>query len=91
MRKGLEKRPDRDDLVERMSNVSSLQNNTLNMLDLGNILPDSTAAPSIQGQQKELAKHMRADSLDQKLQGRPKPEDLIGKGILNEDENPTKA
>ena len=48
----------------------------------GNILPDSTAAPSIQGQQKDLQKHMRADSLDNKLQNRPKPDDLVNKGIL---------
>ena len=52
---------------------------------LGNILPDSTAAPSIQGQQRELAKHMRADSLEQKLQQRPKPEELLKEGILDED------
>lgn len=52
---------------------------------LGNILPDSTAAPAIQGQQRELAKHMRADSLEQKLQQRPKPEELLKEGILDED------
>ena len=58
---------------------------------LGNILPDSTAAPSIQGQQRELAKHMRADSLEQKLQQRPKPEELLKEGILDEDPtSPTK-
>jgi len=48
----------------------------------GNILPDSTAAPSLQGHQKDLEKHMRADSLDNKLQNRPKPDDLVNKGIL---------
>ena len=52
---------------------------------LGNILPDSTAAPALQGQQRELAKHMRADSLEQKLQQRPKPEELLKEGILDED------
>ena len=52
---------------------------------VGNILPDSTAAPAIQGQQRELAKHMRADSLEQKLQQRPKPEELLKEGILDED------
>ena len=55
----------------------------------GNILPDSTAAPSIQAQQKALEKHMRADSLEHKIQQRPKPEELIKDGILNADENPT--
>ena len=51
----------------------------------GNILPDSTAAPAIQGQQRELEKHMRADSLNEKLGHRPKPEDLIREGVLKED------
>ena len=58
-------------------------------LNQGNILPDSTAAPALQGQQRELAKHMRANSLEQKLQQRPKPEELVKEGILEEGENPT--
>jgi len=33
---------------------------------------------------------MRADSLEKQLQGRPKPEELIKEGILQEDENPIK-
>lgn len=32
---------------------------------------------------------MRADSLEHKLQNRPKPEELIQEGILNKDEDPT--
>lgn len=56
----------------------------------GNILPDSTAAPALQGQQRELQRHMRSDSLEQKLQQRPKPEELIKEGILEHDEDPTK-
>ena len=52
----------------------------------GNILPDSTAAPGIQGQQKELEKHMRADSLEKQLQNRPKQEDLVKEGILKEED-----
>lgn len=55
-----------------------------------NILPDSNAAPAIQGQQRELEKHMRADSLEEKMKHRPKPEDLIKEGILQADEDPTK-
>lgn len=51
----------------------------------GNILPNSTAAPSLQEKQRELAKHMRADSLEQKIQQRPKPEELVKEGILDED------
>jgi len=54
-------------------------------LRLGNILPNSTAAPSLQEKQRELAKHMRADSLEQKIQQRPKPEELVKEGILVED------
>ena len=57
---------------------------------LGNILPDSTAAPAIQGQQKELEKHMRADSLNEKLQHRPNPAELVKEGILQDEENPLK-
>jgi len=56
----------------------------------GNILPDSSAAPALQGQQKELQRHMRSDSLEQKLQQRPKSEELIKEGILEADEDPTK-
>lgn len=71
MKKSLEHRPQREDLVER------------------NILPDSTAAPGIQGQQKELEKHMRADSLNEKIAHRPSPAELVKEGVLHED--PTKA
>lgn len=42
-----------------------------------NILPDSTAAPALMEKQKELSKHMRANSLEKQLQNRPKPEELI--------------
>lgn len=54
----------------------------------GNILPDTKAAPALQGQQKELKRHMRADSLEQKIQQRPKPEELVKEGILGADEVP---
>ncbi|KAI0377579.1 RPEL repeat protein [Hypomontagnella monticulosa] len=50
-----------------------------------NILPASTAAPSLQEKQKELAKHMRADSLNEKISHRPAPEKLIQEGVLHED------
>jgi hypothetical protein len=42
----------------------------------------------LQAQQKELEKHMRMDSLEQKLQNRPNPEELVKGGIL--EENPIK-
>lgn len=58
-------------------------------LRVGNILPDSSAAPALQGQQKELEKNMRADSLEHKIQMRPKAEELVKEGILRADENPT--
>ena len=54
----------------------------------GNILPASTAAPALQANARELEKHMRADHLDQKIQNRPSPEDLISQGILSEEEDP---
>lgn len=89
LKKGLEKRPERDELIERLSTLSHLW---WSMTDsrVGNILPDSNAAPGIQGQQKELEKHMRADSLEEKMKHRPKPEELIKDGILQADEDPTK-
>lgn len=52
---------------------------------LGNILPESTAAPGILAQQRELEKHMLADSLNDKISHRPKPEDLVKEGVLHED------
>jgi len=53
-----------------------------------NILAGGPAAPALQEKQRELEKHMRADSLEKQLSNRPKPEDLIKEGILNADENP---
>ncbi|KAK3346212.1 hypothetical protein B0T25DRAFT_271779 [Lasiosphaeria hispida] len=50
-----------------------------------NILLASTAAPGLQAQQKELEKHMRADSLNEKISHRPAPEALIKEGVLLED------
>ena len=70
LKKGLEKRPEKEDLINR------------------NILPESNVAPALIASQKSLEKHMRADSLEQKIQHRPKPEDI--KGILEADENPAK-
>ncbi|KAI0473573.1 hypothetical protein GGR56DRAFT_538273 [Xylariaceae sp. FL0804] len=50
-----------------------------------NILPASNAAPGLQEKQKELAKHMRADSLNDRLANRPPPEKLMQEGLLHED------
>ncbi|KAI5859697.1 hypothetical protein GGS23DRAFT_311554 [Durotheca rogersii] len=50
-----------------------------------NILPASTAAPGLQERQKELAKHMRADSLNDKISHRPPPEKLLEDGVLHDD------
>ncbi|KAI0876970.1 hypothetical protein GGS24DRAFT_498409 [Hypoxylon argillaceum] len=50
-----------------------------------NILPDSTAAPGLQEKQKELAKHMRADSLNEKISHRPSPDQLLKNGVLHDD------
>ena len=59
----------------------------LDSIPSGNILPDSTAAPALQGHQRELEKHMRADSLEQKIQHRPTAEKLIQEGILDANED----
>lgn len=89
LRKNLEKRPDREELVE--SKILSPLPEVFNPdFPTGNILPDSNAAPALQASQKALDKQMRADSLDQKIQHRPKPEDLIKEGILEANEDPTK-
>lgn len=92
LKKGLAHRPDRDTLIEREHLILSL--GMTKVADrhphIGNILPDSKAAPAIQGHQKELDLHMRADSLEKNLQGRPAPEELIKKGILEVEENPLK-
>ncbi|KAI1264878.1 hypothetical protein F5Y18DRAFT_388729 [Xylariaceae sp. FL1019] len=50
-----------------------------------NILPSSTAAPSLQEKQKELEKHMRADTLNEKISHRPSPEDVVKTGVLHDD------
>ncbi|KAM7191927.1 hypothetical protein V8F33_008651 [Rhypophila sp. PSN 637] len=50
-----------------------------------NILPASNAAPGLQAHQKELEKHMRADSLNEKIAHRPSPEALLKEGVLHED------
>ena len=47
-----------------------------------NILPDSTAAPGIGGQQEEREKSMRADQLEQALKHRPEKDELVKEGIL---------
>ncbi|CAK7565905.1 MAG: hypothetical protein SEPTF4163_003835 [Sporothrix epigloea] len=72
--------------VRRNSLEQHLQNRP-NRSDLvqKNILPESTAAPSLQAQQMQLEKSMRADSLNDKISHRPSPEELIEKGVLDED------
>lgn len=58
------------------------------LIDTGNILPASTAAPALQAHARELERHILADNLEHKIQNRPEPEDLISQGILSEEENP---
>jgi hypothetical protein len=55
---------------------------------VGNILPGLNAAPALLANARELEKQMLADSLEQKIQQRPRPEDLISQGILDEAEDP---
>ena len=80
----LEKRHTREELVERKSIPARVQESIL-IHSVGNILPESTAAPALVGQQKELAKNMRRDSLNEKLAHRPDPETLLKDGVLRED------
>lgn len=54
----------------------------------GNILPSTTTAPGLQAQARELERHMRVDSLEQKVRNRPGVEELIERGILGEAEDP---
>ena len=89
LRKHLEKRPEREELVESESR-RNLHTDFRSDSSAENILPDSSAAPALQANQKALDKQMRKDSLDQKIQHRPKPEDLIKEGILEKDEDLTK-
>ncbi|CAK7245780.1 MAG: Peptidyl-prolyl cis-trans isomerase fpr2 [Sporothrix thermara] len=49
------------------------------------LVQNSTAAPGLQAQQKQLEKSMRVDSLNDKISNRPSPEELIKKGVLDED------
>jgi len=54
----------------------------------GGILPAINAAPALQANARQLEKHMRADSLEHKIQNRPRPEQLIEQGILDPSEDP---
>lgn len=89
LRKHLEKRPEREELVDSEQRCIVHTDSRLIFLT-ENILPDSSAAPALQANQKALDKQMRKDSLDQKIQHRPKPEDLVKEGILEANEDPTK-
>lgn len=55
-------------------------------MDIGNILSDSTVAPALQAQQRELTKHMRQNSLEKQLQSRPDVKELVKKNILSPEE-----
>jgi hypothetical protein len=65
-----------------LARPARIEHSTKLMFYVGNILPDSTAAPALQGHQRELERHMRANSLEKQLQNRPKAEELMQKGIL---------
>lgn len=73
-----------------MSNIPQYSTHTTINIDSGNILPNSSAAPALQANQKELDRRMRADSLDKKISHRPTAEQLVKEGILEENENPIK-
>ncbi|KAL2151520.1 hypothetical protein VTH82DRAFT_6618 [Thermothelomyces myriococcoides] len=75
--------------TERLGSALSLNlypnTKTLKLILLWNILPASTAAPGLLANQKRLERHMRADSLNEKIAHRPSPEALIRDGVLRED------
>ncbi|KAM4058036.1 RPEL repeat domain-containing protein [Hirsutella rhossiliensis] len=50
-----------------------------------NILPESSAAPSIQAHQRELQRNMLEDKLNDKISHRPDPEKLVKEGVLRND------
>ncbi|KAH7063008.1 hypothetical protein BKA62DRAFT_737363 [Auriculariales sp. MPI-PUGE-AT-0066] len=52
------------------------------------ILKDSKLAPALQGAEEALKRSQLADTLDNKLQNRPKPEELVKSNILTADEVP---
>jgi len=53
-----------------------------------NILKNSNVAPSLQAKQAELERSQLEDMLQNKLQARPSPEELVKEGILLKDEAP---
>lgn len=53
---------------------------------IGNILPDTNAAPALIAHAHDLEKNMRRNSLEHKLQNRPQLESLIEKGIVEKTE-----
>ncbi|KAN0129236.1 hypothetical protein V8E53_012935 [Lactarius tabidus] len=53
-----------------------------------NILKDGSVAPALQATRDQLQRSQLEDKLDQKLQSRPRVEELVKSGILNADEAP---
>jgi len=53
-----------------------------------NILKNSNVAPSLQAKQAELERSQLEDILENKLQARPSPDELVKEGILQKDEAP---
>ena len=85
LKKGLQHRPERDELIERKGpTISPLSRSVVEFIEeiVGNILPDSTAAPALLAHQKDLEKQMRADALNEKIAHRPDPGELVKEGIL---------
>ncbi|KAI0030778.1 hypothetical protein K488DRAFT_15722, partial [Vararia minispora EC-137] len=47
-----------------------------------NILKDDSVAPALQAAKERLQRSQLEDQLDQKMKTRPKPEEVVKKGIL---------
>ncbi|KAI0745480.1 hypothetical protein C8Q76DRAFT_703796 [Earliella scabrosa] len=53
-----------------------------------NILKDDSVAPALQAAKEKLQRSQLEDKLEHALQARPKPEELVKEGILNESDVP---
>jgi len=54
-----------------------------------NILKDGSVAPALQAARDKLQRSQLEDKLENDLQSRPSPDELIKRGILGKDEIPT--
>jgi len=79
----------RDELAkEKMEKMFASRPDRQELVDK-NILKNSNVAPSLQAKQAELERSQLEDILENKLQARPSPEELVKEGILQQNEVPS--